>query len=71
MVVGTGGGDAVAEGGDCDYAGGRGGGCGGEEEGFEEVEEEEVREVVCAELRFEVVEGCAAGGGHYAGRREC
>lgn len=67
----AGGGDAVAEGGDCDYAGGGCGGCGGEEEGREEVEEEEVGEVVCAELRFEGVDRCALGGGHYAGKKGC
>jgi hypothetical protein len=59
--------DAVAEGGDCDYAGRRGGSCGGEEEREEGVEEEEVGEVVCAELEFEAVGCFAVGGGHYAG----
>lgn len=66
-VVRAGGGDAVAEGGDGNDAGAGGGCAGGEEEGFEQVEEQEVREVVCAELRFEAVFGLALGGGHYAG----
>jgi hypothetical protein len=57
---------AVAEGGDGNDAG-AGSGCGrGEEEGFEEVEEEEVGEVVGGELGFETVDGFAVGGGHNA-----
>lgn len=60
-VVGPGWCYAVAEGGDGDDARAAVGSV-GEEEGFEEVEEEEVREVVCAELRFEVV-GCRSLGG--------
>lgn len=67
-VVGAGGGYAVAEGGDGDYAGGGSGCGGGEEEGFEQVEEEEVGEVVGAELRFEAVFGFSLGSGHDAGR---
>lgn len=67
-VVRAGGCDAVAEGGDGDDAGGGGGCGGGEEEGFEEVEEQEVGEVVCAELGFEAVFGGALRGGHYAGK---
>ena len=52
----------MAGGGESDDAGGEGGGGGGEEEGFEELEEEEVGEVVGAELGFEAV-GCGALGG--------
>jgi hypothetical protein len=66
-VVWAGWGCAVPDAGEGDNAGGGGGGCGGEEEGEERVEEEEVGEVVCAELEFEAVEGFAEGGGHYAG----
>lgn len=64
--MGAGGGYAVAEGGDGDdpRVGTRS--CGGEEEGFEEVEEEEVGEVVGAELRFVAVGGISLGGCHDA-----
>ena len=65
-VVRAGGRDAVAEGGDGYDAGGVAGRAGGEEERFDEVEEEEVGEVVGAELRFEAVFGFALWGGHYA-----
>ena len=59
---------AVAEGGETDDAGGEGGGGGLEEEGFEELEEEEVGEVVGTELGLEAVGGVGEGGGsHYAG----
>ena len=66
-IVRAGGGDAVAEGGNGDDAGAKSGCAGREEEGFEEIKEEEVGEVVCAELGFETVFGFALGGGHYAG----
>ncbi len=77
-AVGSGGGEvvvgevnavsAVADGGEADNAGLERRGGGGEEEGFEELEEEEVGEVIGAELSFEAIGSEGTGGeSHYAG----
>ena len=55
---------AVGGGGDADDARVEGGGRAGEKEVFEEVEEEEVGEVVCAELKLVAVFGAGFGGVH-------
>lgn len=54
----------MADGGDAYNSGWEVGGCRFEKDGFEEVEEEEMGKVICAELGFEAINGFAVGSCH-------